>query len=361
MPSRSRAPKGCYWRGDVLYGRAQVAGHIFRWSLETDDPGVAKKLRAEFKAQVISGKKAALRRTFIDVYTAWGEWIPKQVSPSTLTRYLVSIGQLDPFLAGKHLDEINAALIATIVRGRQAADGVTNATVKRDLVALSSIMNFAQDQGWCTDNPVLPRLRRIKERRDPITLPNPADVEKLIARAPGMLGSLIAAAHATGCRQEELADAKCAQLDLKGRRLTVIGKGNKLRVIDLTPFDGFAVFERLPPGIAKAPLFRTEDGNRFQNVSSRFAGMTLELSGEDATFTRCRFHDLRHLHAVEWLRAGKSLYDLQQRLGHRSITTTEVYLKYLTPDEQRVAKGIGTSTSHKHTSAAVSRSEDLKD
>ena len=81
---------------------------------------------------------------------------------------------------------------------------MTNATIKRDLGALSSVMNFAIDQGWVEANPVLPRLQRLKERRDPITLPTPADVAKMVSRAPGQLSTMILAARATGCRQEEL-------------------------------------------------------------------------------------------------------------------------------------------------------------
>src|SRR5215831_5869814 len=53
-------------------------------------------------------------------------------------------------------------------------------------------------------------------------------------------------------------------------------------------------------------------------------------------FRPFRFHDLRHYHAVTWLKDGRSIYDLQARLGHRSIKTTEDYLRYLTPDEERV-------------------------
>jgi integrase/recombinase XerD len=267
-----------------------------------------------------------------------------KVAKSTVARYAVSLGQLDPFLAGKFLDEIDGRLIADIIRGRQGADDITNATVKRDLVALSSVMNFAMDQGWTESNPVLPRLKRIKERRDPIVLPRAEDVDKLIARAPGMLAQIIAAARGTGCRQNELIGAKCAQLDLKARTLTIIGKGNKLRVIDLAPFGGVEVFAALPPGIAKAPIFRTGEGRRFANVASQIATITRELAARDASFARFRFHDLRHLHAVEWLRSGRSLYDLQHRLGHASITTTEGYLKYLTPDEQRRAKGLASGT-----------------
>jgi integrase/recombinase XerD len=79
-------------------------------------------------------------------------------------------------------------------------------------------------------------------------------------------------------------------------------------------------------------------------VSSRFADFTKEIATEDPDFVRFRFHDLRHLHAVEWLRSGRSIYVLQHRLGHNSIKTTEVYLKYLTAEEQQRGKGLAGDT-----------------
>lgn len=51
-------------------------------------------------------------------------------------------------------------------------------------------------------------------------------------------------------------------------------------------------------------------------------------------------HDLGHLYAVEFLRGGGSIYDLQQILGHASIKTTKIYLDFLTPEEQRIAKRV---------------------
>jgi integrase/recombinase XerD len=57
-------------------------------------------------------------------------------------------------------------------------------------------------------------------------------------------------------------------------------------------------------------------------------------------FRPFRFHDMRHLHAVTWLKDGRSIYDLQNRLGHTSIKTTEMYCVYLTPEEHRAAKGL---------------------
>ena len=82
--------------------------------------------------------------------------------------------------------------------------GVSNATIKRDLVALSSVMSFAIDQGWCDSNPVLPRMRRLKERRDPIVLPVRAHIDLVISRCPGVVAEMVKVAMATGARQGEL-------------------------------------------------------------------------------------------------------------------------------------------------------------
>jgi integrase/recombinase XerD len=343
MPTRPKAPRGCYWRGATLYARVTIGGEDVRWSLQTDDPGVARERRAAGKKKLVAANKFGDdRTTFDEAMAGWSKWIGRQVGPNTEKRYACSLDQLGPFISGKHLDEVDGRLVAEIIRMRQAT-GVTNATVKRDLGALSSVMNFSIDQGWCEHNPVLPRLRRLRERRDPIALPRPEDVAKVIARIPGGFGDMVAAAVATGARQEELAHALRSHLDLRARRLTLISKGNKARVIDLTPFGGVDIFTRLPAAIGNAPLFWHGSGERYENIASRFAGYTREIAAADKEFRRFRFHDLRHLHAVEWLRSGRSLYDLQKRLGHTSIKTTEVYLAFLTPDDERAAKdGTGT-------------------
>jgi integrase/recombinase XerD len=336
------------------FTRVYVGGVEFRKSLSTDDAETADEARRAFKKRALAIKRGDARLTFQEAYEGWAEWILHQVGVATAKRYAVSLGQLEPFLVDKHLDEIDRKLFAEIEQGRRVK-GVTNATIKRDLVALSSVLNFCLDKGWRDDNPVLPRLKRIKERRDPIVLPRPEDVAKVIARAPGLFANLIAAARATGARQEELAGAKHLHLDRKAQRLTVVGKRNKLRVIDLAPFGGTAIFDALPHGIAKAPLFWHGKGERYANVSSRFAGFTTELAANDQDFVRFRFHDLRHLHAVEWLRSGRSIYALQQRLGHDSLKTTEVYLKYLTPEEQQRAKGLAETGTNSGTADAAHR------
>jgi integrase/recombinase XerD len=338
MPKRKAAPKGTFWRGDLLWGRVEIQGKDHKWSLRTDDPELAKNRFKEDRERLVAqAYYGPNRHAFADVLGAWAKAIGNNVAPTTVTRYGVSLGRLEHFLDGVFLDEINGVLIADIIRQRQA-HGVTNATIKRDLVALSSVVGFAIDQGWCENNPVIPRMQRLKERRDPIILPQINEIARVIERAPGQFASLIAAAWKTGCRQDELVSARRSQLDDRRRELTVVGKGSKTRVVDLTPFDGYETFRALPVSIKGAHLFWHDQGEKYANASSRFACLIRGLKAKDPQFQGFRFHDLRHVHAVDWLKAGRSIYDLQHRLGHSSIKTTEVYLDFLTPEQVRAVK-----------------------
>jgi integrase len=46
-----------------------------------------------------------------------------------------------------------------------------------------------------------------------------------------------------------------------------------------------------------------------------------------------RFHDLRHLHATQLLRAGTPLHVVAQRLGHRDVMVTANTYAHVTPDQ----------------------------
>ena len=273
--------------------------------------------------------------------TAWGVQLERSVGPKTATRYLVSLKQLAPWFDGRALADIDGRLVAEIIRERQRK-GVTNATIKRDLGALSSIMNFAILQSWIETNPVLPKLALVPERRDPIMLPSDRDIALVLERAPGMVGAMITAALKTGAREDELAKAKRSELDHTRKQLTVIGKRNKLRVIDLVPFEGYESLTALPAFVGKPHLFWHDKGEPYTSFAPTFNKLMNRVEAwakaNGIEFRRFRFHHLRHRHAVDWLKSGRDIYTLQGRLGHTSIKTTEMYLDYLTPDEIQVAK-----------------------
>lgn len=287
----------------------------------------------------------------------WAEYSKKDIEPITRLRYMVSLKQVGPYFDALNIAAIKNKDLGDYARARRTA-GVSNATIRRDLTAISHIMNYAILEDWREDNPSLSRRRLIKERRDPIYLPEVDDVEAIIAAAPPAFGALIRAAWLTGCRQNELVTARWRNYDAVRKTLGVIGKGNKLRVISLRPIpskDAVAFFENLPRMVGVDLIFPNSYGRPIAQASSRFSHLRRSIvsktlkTGDD--FDSFRFHDLRHLFAVEALKDGMSIYDLQQHLGHSSVKTTEIYLDHLTGEEKAKAKGGNAYTQYQIHSA----------
>lgn len=349
---KRKAPKNTYWRGDTLWARIKIKGRLVRFSLRTGDADLAAtRVKAERERAIAAAHYGDDRKRYEDVVTAWAEhFVAHAVAPATAVRYAVSLRQLEPHLLGCYLDEVDRARLRAIVDARRTA-GATTATIRRDLTALSSVLEYAIDQEWMDEdtNPALARLKRLSERRDPIVLPDQADIDRVIKAAPPALKPLIVAALKTGCRISELATAERSGLDHARRQLTVRGKGNKTRVIDLDYDDGYEALRAIPPRLGCRWLFWHGAGEPFRAASKHFSELVRWVYGEaqkeaqaagqaEPSFRRFRFHDLRHLHAVRWLKSGGSIYELQQRLGHTSIRATEIYLAHLTPEEAKRAK-----------------------
>lgn len=335
-------PAGCYRRGQTLWGRATIAGREYRWSLRTGNPKIAEsRYRVEKERLIAQSRYGDDRKSWAQAVDAWAVYIEKNVSPSTIKRYLVSLDQAKSLLDGRFLDEIDRSMMGEFVRSRRALRR-ENATIRRDLGAISSVLGFCEDEEWISSNPALAMLKRLKERRDPIVLPETDDIERVIRRAPGLFGVMIRAAWRTGCRQEELASLDRLRVDLRRRQATIVGKGNKLRTIDL--HFAYDVFRGAAMSMRSKFVFWHGAGLPYANVASRFSELTRSAQEsaqkEGVEFRRFRFHDLRHRFAVDFLKDGLgTIYDLQMHLGHESIKTTELYLKYLTPEEARAAKG----------------------
>jgi integrase/recombinase XerD len=390
VAKRPKAPKGCYWREGVLWGRIQAGGRDHRWTLRTDDPAVAKQRREiESKRLVASVHFGDHRRTLGEAVEAWCRFIAKKISKKTLKRYLSSLAALQPHLEGLYLDEVDKKLIGSIVDSRQNTPyvpkgkkhpiTVTVATVKRDLTALSSVFDFCIDEEWISTNPAMDWLKpghrkksRLQERRDPIVLPEATHIEMVIARAPGLFAEMVRAAVKTGARLDELAKGARRHFDGERKQLTVVGKRNKLRVIALEDAGedfGHRLFSNLPASIETKALFwyrppkgkqtAEEPGARpYSQVSGNFRrivrAVAKQAQKQAQDFRPFTFHDLRHYHAVQWLKSGRSIYVLKDRLGHTSVKTTEMYLAYLTAEEKhRVMFGRHEEGTKTGTKAAV--------
>lgn len=339
MAERPKAPKHTYWRSGVLWARFSVGGREYRESLRTSDVKVARARVGKMRDRAIGASAFGEdRKTWEQAVIEWTAHIEKEVSATTALRYSVSLAQIRPYLTGKFIDEICKADVLHIKKMRGKT--VTNATIRRDLQALSSVLAFAELNDWRIGNPARLIMENTSERRDPIVLPTEGDFTHMRGRLSASMEALMLAARATGARISELTNVKRADLNVKARTLTVIGKRNKRRTLEISA-DTAETLGKLPAALNTKNLFHF-DGESISGASGLFSKATkaarLAAQKEKRDFTGFRFHDLRHWFAVEWLRAGRSIYDLQQHLGHSTIATTEMYLEFLTVEEQEIVK-----------------------
>ena len=333
MPTK--LPPHCYWRKDTIWGRVIIAGSEHRRSLRTADAKeAARRIRAwqtklerhQFGDIEAPGFKEAVLR--------WAkEVLPGSVKPAVAKRYLVSIRQMADHFGELRVTEIDAASISSYICSRSGV--ATNATIRRDLTALSRLLSSCMAWGWLQSNPARLFDRSIiRERRDPISPPADDDVEKLIAASPPGVASILRLLEQTGMRENEAVTLAAAEVCDRQIRL-IRTKTNRPRTLDWRTPGGDA-------GIvldAIVPPFLNAYGRPYRNFASNVNQITQRLTAEDPTFKPFRVHDLRHRFVIRWLRRGGDIYHLSMHLGHQSLKTTEAYLGHLTAREQAVAQG----------------------
>jgi integrase/recombinase XerD len=141
---------------------------------------------------------------------------------------------------------------------------------------------------------------------------------------------------------DELVSAKRSQFSDNKRQLTVVGKRNKMRTIDLSDA-AFEVVRRAASD--SADWLFSHGGMKYRQVSSRWRNLCDGSAGkagpDNDGVIPFPFHNLRHRYAVDYLKTplpeGRtpSIYVLSQHLGHTSVKTTEIYLQYLSPAEKQ--------------------------
>jgi integrase/recombinase XerD len=327
-----------YKRGETWWARFKVAGIEYRRSLRTAVRSEAERrlkgLRKDVENEALFGLSPP--QTWQAVVLSWNTHATGDLSPKTRKRYLTSLKQVRPWLDGVEVRRVDIAKLREMVKGRRVG-GASTATIRRDLTAISGVIDHAIDEGWTDENPTLTlRHRRMRERRDPIVLPDEEEIALVKASAPDRFADAIDFARETGMREDEIFGLTWKQI--ASDSITIYGKRKRLRVIPLTR-RARKIADRQAQFIGSPYVFWHGDGQRWKSPASRFGDIRRRVARKAAHgFRGFRFHDLRHLYAVEYLKAGKgSLYDLQRLLGHASVKTTEIYLAFLTPEQAKRA------------------------
>lgn len=336
--------RGLYQRNGIYWARFKVRGVEYRISLRTRSRARAERLlkaqreRIEDIAYFGASDPVSWEAAVVSWAGAWGQL---GIRASTGKRYVTSLGQVRQKLDGRNVQTIDIPLLKEIVRWRSKL-GASNATIRRDMTAVSSVLGHCADEGWIEENPARMMDRsRFKERPVKIILPRPDSIARVYAVA-SRFTDMAELSDETGMREEEVAGLEHDRIDRARMAATLEDtKNGGVREVPLSR-KALEIIDRQPRFFRSPFVFWRGEGARFINVASQFYATTKRVAQnaarEGADFKRFRFHDLRHLFAVRYLRQRRgSIYDLKEVLGHESVKTTERYLDHLTPDERQWA------------------------
>ncbi len=281
-----------------------------------------------------------------DAALRWQTWLKseKNVSPHTFRAYTADLSQFIGFLA-RHgaaqvsLDGLSATSLSDFRSwlSARATDGLKASSRARSLSGVKNFLGWLDRQGIVHNaavasvrTPKLPRklprpIEQVQVMRilSSGTAPLKDDAPDWVVARDRALFTLL---YGCGLRINEALQLDIRDLPRDGF-LIVMGKGRKERqvpVLDIVQ-STLAAYRAICPfaETAERPLFMGERGGRLHQGIAQKALRDLRVMlklPETATP-----HALRHSFATHLLQNGANLREIQELLGHASLSTTQRY------------------------------------
>ncbi len=271
--------------------------------------------------------------------------------PKTIAAYKVTLEQFWAFLlirdAELSPDAVSARDVLAYVQYLRTSRNNGDAAVNRVVTILKVFYRamVAMDMMEYKDNPMIsfPRMRAVA-RKLPVVLTD-KEVKKLLTLPPKntVIGirdrAILALLYGTGIRVSECASLTEGCVDLAGKLITVTGKGGHQRSVPLnenvvTVLTNYQC--QRGHALPKTPFFRCRNGKAMQR---RTIYERVRTWGERSHLPkRISPHKLRHTFATHLLKAGVGIVTLRDLLGHKQLTSTQVYLHVTAQDLREAAE-----------------------
>lgn len=217
---------------------------------------------------------------------------------------------------------------------------------------LRSFYKYCYQEGYCLD--IARKVVFLKEKKTVIKTFNDKEVKKMLeyydfsSYMNARNKCIMALLFDTGIRCLELCQLK--RLDVKETVIHVLGKGNKERIVPISPYLKRIMikYERIRDAYLKDDIIHYD--NYF--LSSRNKPLTVEavervvkIASKGAKArddVRCSPHTCRHFYSQAQLRNGLDVYSLSRLLGHEDIAITKRYLQSI-KDKDVVELGVKSS------------------
>lgn len=205
------------------------------------------------------------------------------------------------------------------------------------LIVLRAFLKFLAKRGIASLNADTIELAKVADREVSIITSN--ELDRLIAATDKQSDlhkryrdkAILEMLFSTGLRVSELCGLP-SSIDLENDELSVRGKGGKVRVVFLSGNAKLAVSQYLTN--------RKETSNKLFKLDRRSIARIINQYAEIAKITKkVTPHVMRHVFATNLLSNGADIRSVQAMLGHKNISTTQIYThvtdKYLREQHQK--------------------------
>lgn len=266
--------------------------------------------------------------------------VERNASPLTIKSYREDLTALAEYLEESYgAAPLPSAITTLDLRGYTSylhESGYAKTTIARRLASMRSFFRFGQRDGWTKSNPAKPLRNPRKPRRLPHFL-STEELGQLLDAPPAddQLGirdrAILETLYSAGLRVSELVGLNEEDLDFAAGVIRVRGKGRRERLSPIGSFASRALrrwlkIRRLDGSEQKngqSPVFLNRFGKR---LTTRSVGRMLEkYLAETGLDQRTSPHTLRHSFATHLLDRGADIRSVQELLGHKSLSTTQIY------------------------------------
>lgn len=256
----------------------------------------------------------------------------------TLTAYLNDLKQAEDFW--KNNGGFNGFKQVTsrdieIYIASLASTGLSQASQARKLSSLKSFYKFLTRRNLVEVDPTQTVSIHRKSKKLPEFFYEPeikkvldslSASDKLTVRNKAMFELF----YATGMRVSEVSNLTLEQIDFDVQMILVHGKGNKDRYV---PFGDYAKACLLRYLNEARRLFNPDDDNHYVFLDNRGHQLTSrgieyimrKVFQKGGLSANVHPHELRHTFATQMLNNGADLRSVQELLGHKSLSTTQIY------------------------------------
>ena len=280
--------------------------------------------------------KQVQNRVYIDEFLTYLKDV-QGYSEKTVVSYAHDLRRLDDFLVSHDLSVTEMVYEdARAFTSDLYDEELSHATINRILSANRTFFHSLLENGYITIDP-FKRVSSAKNTRKIPTVLTEEEIEMILSCPTDDYTSLMEVTmfnlfYSTGCRLSEILGMKIQDMDIRNRRISVIGKGNKQRYVFLTMRAVEMLDVYLPQRAEVLERTKTKDDG---TVLINIKGKQLPLSTVHSIFDKYserlglskKFtpHVFRHSFATHLLDNDSDIRVVQVLLGHESIGTTQIY------------------------------------